>query len=367
MDRVRLAVVGAGNIAELNVAGYLGHERCDVVAVCDADAERAAAAARRWGAGLATASIDEILADGSIDAVEVLTPTNLHHGHVMAALAAGKHVSCQKPLANSVTDAREMAAAAEANGVTLRVTECFCHYPPIERAKQLIAEGAIGHPRSLRIRTVVGQTDSAFQAGLEADGYVWRLTGSSPGGHLFDDMVHKYAMALWLLDRDIVRVQAAMRRADFFFEPLAAIFEYDDPDLLGMMDVSYAKAMDIRSSYYGADEFFEVQGDEGFLWVTRATGELHDLPPLMLYRDRSMTGFTDLDADWGAGFRRSSAHFVESLLDGTPATMTALDAIRVLQLCFAVYEAANESRPVDPRTIVHQVIPRGWPGGPPDG
>ena len=54
-------------------------------------------------------ALDDLLADPDVDAVEILTPTNLHHGHVLAALTAGKHVSCQKPLANSVTEARAMA------------------------------------------------------------------------------------------------------------------------------------------------------------------------------------------------------------------------------------------------------------------
>ena len=62
----------------------------------------------------------------------------------------------------------------------------------------------------------------------------------------------------------------------------------------------------MRSSYYGADEFFEIQGDEGFLWVTRATGEMLDLAPVVLYRgkdnDMSITEFTDVDTDWASGF-----------------------------------------------------------------
>ena len=208
-----------------------------------------------------------------IDAVEILTPTHLHHDHVLAALAAGKHVSCQKPLANSVTEARAMAAAAEEAGLILRVSECFRHYPPLELAKRLIAEGAIGQPEPLRMKTVVGQTDSAFQAGLR--GRRLRLAddlGTSPGGHLFDDMIHKYAVALWLFDQDIVSVQAVVRRRDYYFEPCAAIFEYEDPGILGTMDIIYAPGMWLRSAYYGADEFFEIQGDEGFLWVTRCTG-----------------------------------------------------------------------------------------------
>ena len=173
------------------------------------------------------------------------------------------------------------------------MSECYAHYPPLEQAKALIREGAIGTPSAIRIKTVVGQTESAFQAGLEAGGYVWRLNAQSPGGHLFDDMVHKYAMALWLVDQDIVNVQAAVRRRDFFFEPCAAIFEYEDPGLLGTMEASYSPKMWMRSSYFGADEFFEVQGDEGFLWVTRCTGEMLDLAPLMLYRGHQRGPYHD--------------------------------------------------------------------------
>jgi predicted dehydrogenase len=367
MDTLRLGVIGAGNIADLNVAGYLADERCDVVAVCDIDEECAQTAADRWSVPKVYTDLDKCLSDPEIDAVEILTPTHLHHEHVLAALDAGKHVSVQKPVANSVDDAREMDAAALASGRILRISECFVHYPPLELAKQLVAEGAIGRPTSCRIKTVVGQTDSAFQAGLRASGYTWRLDNRSPGGHLFDDMVHKYAMALWLVDQDITSVQSVVRRRDLFFEPCACIFEYEDPMLLGTMEVQYAPKMYMRSSYYGADEFFELQGDEGMLWVTRATGEMLDIPPVVLYRgkdnDITTTEFTDVDADWGAGFRRSSVHFVDSVLAGRhtgEAEMSPADAVKVLQLCFAVYKASEDRAPVDPRELSGTVRGPGW-------
>ncbi len=364
MDRVRLGVLGAGNIAALNVKGYLEDPRCDVVAVCDTDEESGRRAVEQWGAASFYGNLDDLLADDSIDAVEVLTPTHLHRDHVIAALEAGKHVSVQKPVANTIEDGLEMQAAADRTGKTLRISECFVHYPPLELAKRLVAGGAIGKPTSLRIRTLVGQTDSEFQAALRPEGYGWRLDKRSPGGHLFDDMVHKYAMALWLLDLDIVSVQAVVRRRDLFFEPCAVIFEYEDPDVLGTMEVQYSPSFYMRSSYYGADEFFEITGDEGQLWVTRATGEMLDLAPVMLFtgtpQERKTTEFTDLDADWGAGFVRSSQHFVDSLLTGSPATMTAAEATDVLRLCFAVYEAGQTRAPVDPRTMTGFVSPPGW-------
>jgi len=364
MDKVRLGVLGAGNIAAMNVRGYLEDPRCDIVAVCDTDGEIGRQAAKEWGAESSYTDLSDMLADDSVDAVEVLTPTHMHHDHVIAALEAGKHVSVQKPVANSVEDALEMGAVADRVGRTLRISECFVHYPPLELAKRLVAEGAIGKPTSLRIRTLVGQTNSEFQASLRPEGYGWRLDKRSAGGHLFDDMVHKYAMALWLLDMDITSVQAVVRRRDFFFEPCAVIFEYEDPGVLGTMEVQYAPNFYLRSKYYGADEFFEITGDEGQLWVTRATGEMLDLAPVMLFtgtaNEIKTTEFTNIDADWGTGFARSSQHFIDALIHGTAAAMTPAEATDVLRLCFAVYEAGATRLPVDPRGITGTVSPPGW-------
>jgi predicted dehydrogenase len=76
--------------------------------------------------------------------------------------------------------------------------------------------------------------------------------------------------------------------------------------------------------------------------------------------ERKTTEFTDLDADWGAGFVRSSQHFVDALLHGTAAAMTAAEATDVLRLCFGVYQAAQLGAAVDPRTVTGTVSPPGW-------
>jgi len=363
MDRVRLGIVGAGNIASLNVPGYLEHDRCDLVALCDPRAEVAERRAREWDIPRTYGDLEALLADDEVDAVEILSPTHLHKDQAMAAARAGKHISCQKPMANSVADCRDMLAATREAGVVFRISECFYHYPPLVEAKRLIAEGAIGTPTMLRIRTVVGDTDSAFQAALDPAGYEWRFDARSPGGHLFDDMVHKYAVALWLFPERIRSVQAVVRNGALFFEaPTAAIFEYERDDLLGTMEVTHAPKMRLRTRYYGADEVFEIQGTDGFLWVTRATGEMLDLPPLLWHRsDGSSVGFSNLDADWATGFRLSSRAFIDALLEGTKPEMSGEQAIEVLQLCFAVYQASASRSPVDPTSIEGAVSPPWWP------
>ncbi len=364
MDRVRLGIIGTGNIAQLNVAGYLEHPQCDVVAVCDSRHEVGQAFADRYGIPRVYTDIADLLADGEIDAVEVLTPTMLHKQHVLAAIAAGKHVSCQKPIANTVADGLEMTEAARAAGVLFRVSECCFGYPPLVKAKELIASGAIGHPTMCRIKTVVANTDTEFQNNLDPSGYVWRFNAQSPGGHLFDDMIHKYGAALWLFDQDVNSVQAIVRQGPAFFEaPMAAIWEYERNSLLGMMEVTYAPRMNIRSSFYGADEFFEIQGTDGFIWVTRCTGEMLDLAPVIIYHpDGTTTSYGNLDADWLTGFKNMSKAFVDALLEErADCEMSGELAVKALQLCFAVYQASTERRPVDPASISQSVSPPWWP------
>ena len=144
MDRIRLAIVGCGNISFLNAPGYLQHPRCDVVALCDTEPGRAERRAREWGITPRVYSdFKQVLEDGSIDAVELLTPTWMHADQIVAALAAGKHVSCQKPLAITLAEANRIADAVGRARSMFRVTENFLYYPPILKAKELLDAGAI--------------------------------------------------------------------------------------------------------------------------------------------------------------------------------------------------------------------------------
>ena len=104
--RVRLAIVGCGTISQLNAPGYLKHEACDVVALCDPVRERAERRAAEWGISPRIYTrYEQVLEDAEIDAVELLTPTHLHAEQSIAALEAGKHVSCQKPVAATLDEA----------------------------------------------------------------------------------------------------------------------------------------------------------------------------------------------------------------------------------------------------------------------
>jgi predicted dehydrogenase len=353
MDRVRLAVVGCGNISQLNASGYLQHPRCDVVALCDVDPERAKRRARDWGiAPRIYSELAQVLDDDGIDAVELLTPTWMHADQIVAALDAGKHVSAQKPLAVSMAEADRIAAAVAQARTTFRVTENFLYYPPILKAKALLDAGVIGEPSLVRIHTTRAQHATGLAMELDPEALVWRRDpGRNPGGALYDDGVHKYATAaLWV--GEIGDVSAIVSRgADFIQEtPSVATFRFKGRDCLGIIDYTYAPEMTIRSRYYRADEFFEIHGSRGTIWVTRCTGEMLDMPAVVVIRGTETVSY-QVPTDWRLGFDGAATDFIDGLLTGRQPAQDIHEARRMLQIPLAIYEAARTGRTVAPDSI----------------
>jgi predicted dehydrogenase len=354
MDRVRLAIVGCGNICQLNAPGYLEHEHCDVVALCDTDRARAERRAREWGlTPRIYADYGQLLDDPAIDAVELLTPTHLHADQIVAALAAGKHVSCQKPISISVAEADRVAEAVAKARTTFRVTENFLYYPPIVKAKELLDAGAIGEPSLVRIHTTRVRDIVGGAMEMDPEALVWRRDpGRNPGGALYDDGVHKYATAMYWIG-DIGEISATVTYRDDFLQeaPSVATWRFKDRDCLGIIDYTYAPDMPIRSRYYKADEFFEIHGSRGILWVTRCTGEMLDLPPVMLIKGTETTAF-QVPMDWRTGFDGAARDFVDGLREGRQPAQDVHTAKKVLQVPLAIYEASRVRRPVSPDSMV---------------
>jgi len=353
MDRVRLAIVGCGNICQLNAPGYLQHPRCDVVALCDTVPERATRRAREWGISPRIYSdFKQVLEDPDIDAVELLTPTWMHADQIVAALAADKHVSAQKPLAVSVAEADRIAAAVARAGTTFRVTENFLYYPPILKAKELLDSGAIGEPSLVRIHTTRAVQITGQVMELDPDAMVWRRDpGLNPGGPLYDDGVHKYATAVLWIGR-IGDISAIVTRGREFLSetPAAAIWRFTGRDCLGVIDYTAAPEMTIRARYYRADEFFEIHGSRGIIWVTRGTGEMLDMPPVILIRGAETVSY-QVPADWRLGFDGAAADFVDSLLAGRQPAQDIHTAKHILQVPLAIYEASRVGRAVSPDSM----------------
>lgn len=145
---VRMGVIGVGGIAVLRhlpaYAELRTRGEVEIVAVCDADRGRARAAAAQWGAPVVCADEHELLARPDIDAVSICTPNALHHPQTLAALAAGKHVLCEKPLALTLAEARELAQAAAASRLVTSVNFRYRWIPAARFVTDLVGEGTLG-------------------------------------------------------------------------------------------------------------------------------------------------------------------------------------------------------------------------------
>jgi predicted dehydrogenase len=354
VDRLRLAIVGCGNISRLNAPGYLQHPRCDVVALCDTLPERAKRRAAEWGITPRLHSdFAQVLDDPAVDAVELLTPTWMHADQIVAALAAGKHVSCQKPLAITVAEADRIAAAVARARTIFRVTENFLYYPPIVKAKALLDAGAIGDPSLVRIHTTRAQRVEGITLDMEPDAMVWRRDPArNPGGVLFDDGVHKYGTAAYWIG-EIGEVSALVTRGeDFVLEtPSVVTWRFKDRDCLGIMDYTHAPEMVIRGRYVRVDEFFEIHGSRGIIWVTRCSGEMLDLPPVQVIRGTETVSY-QVPMDWRLGFDGAAADFVDGVLDGRQPAQDVRAAKHMLQVALAIYESERTGHTVRPDSIV---------------
>ena len=354
MDNVRLAIVGCGTISQMNAPGYLRHPNCEVAALCDPQRDRAELRARQWGISPKIyTDYADALNDGAVDAVELLTPTHLHPQQIIDGLSAGKHISCQKPISSTVAETDLIADAARKATTRFRVTENFLYYPPIAKAKELLDAGAIGDPRIVRIRTVRGKAASASPM-LEAmpGAYVWRRNPSlHAGGMLYDDGWHKYATAIWWVG-EIEKVQAFITKTDDYLNetPSVVIWKFKGKDCMGTLDYSSAPQMEIRGKYYPSDEFFEIQGSKGAIWVTRCTGEMLDLPPVMLVRGTETTGI-QVPMDWMDSFNGAAKQFIDGIIADEQPDMDVAFSRHTLQTALAVYRAAEQERAIDTASL----------------
>lgn len=353
MDKVRLAIVGCGTISKLNVPGYLQHPNCEVVALCDPLRERAEQRAADWGiAPRFYTDYEQVLNDANVDAVELLTPTDLHPRQIIAGIEAGKHMSCQKPIASNLAEVDEIAQAVASARTLFRITENFLYYPLLLKAKTLLDAGEIGEPSLVRIRTVRGCYADDAHPFAEPDAFVWRRDPNRhAGGQMYDDGWHKYATAMWWLG-DIEKLQSFVTKTDDYIAevPSVATWKFKDKACLGVMDYTAAPDMPLRTKYYPSDEFFEIQGARGAIWVTRCTGEMLDMPPVMLLKGSDVQHF-QVPMDWIEGFNGAARDFIDGILEGRQPHMDIEFSKKVLQVALSVYEAARIESAVDPQSL----------------
>jgi len=189
---IRVAIVGTGGMANTHARAFAGIRGCKVVAACDVIPKRAEAFANEHGVPAVYTDFGRLLADADVDAVSNVTPDGLHAPISLEAIAAGKHVLCEKPLATNYADAAKMASAAKRIGVINMVNFSYRNSSAIHRAHDLISRGEIGRVMHFEASYLQSWLTSRHWGDWRgAPGLLWRLsTAHGSKGTLGDIGVH---------------------------------------------------------------------------------------------------------------------------------------------------------------------------------
>lgn len=205
--KIKVGIIGAGRIAGfVHVPSLkLCPDLCEVIAVASRTKEKAKAFAEQWGIPRVHPDWTALLRDPEVDAVVICPPSGLTHPVAKAAIAAGKHILCEKPLGLNSSEARELQVAAEQAGITHMVAFTFRFVPGLRYLKRLVGEGHFGEIRHWRLSYF---TDFMLDPARPA---AWRNLRAQAGAGILADMgSHGIDFARYLLG-DIAAVSGVSR------------------------------------------------------------------------------------------------------------------------------------------------------------
>jgi 1,5-anhydro-D-fructose reductase (1,5-anhydro-D-mannitol-forming) len=327
MGTLRWGIIGCGDITDKRGAPAINAQpESRLVAFQSRTASQAEVFARKHAAERWTTSGEELLRDREVDAVYVATEHHRHCEDVLAAAEAGKHVLCEKPMANSVADCRRMIDACRANAVALQIAYYRRYYPKVVCMRELLLAGAIGTPVTASIHLVnrVDPTLVGTRQGPGASG--WRLRPEiSGGGALVDTGSHRLDLLCHLLGEP-AQVAAFVDRVEL---------PEGSPDMESLLirltcGIHAVTRHGLRTC--SPDEL-EITGTEGVLSATPVDG-----PTLTLHSAQGEHAW-DLP-------KHKNVHlplfddFTRRVLAGESATYTGEDGVQATRIIEAAYRSA---------------------------
>ncbi len=205
---LRIGLVGVGAAAQINhIPALKKLEGVELVALCDRDSEKAQRVAQKFGIGKAHARFEDLLADDTIDAVDITTPNFLHSPMASAALEAGKHVLCERPLARSADEAAIMLKASKKAERTLMCAVQHRFRADAQLLRKFVDKGDLGEIFQAKAGWLRQRT--------EWDSDEWRRTKRESGGGVVLDLGFQMLdLSLWVLGApEVVSVTASVHRS----------------------------------------------------------------------------------------------------------------------------------------------------------
>jgi predicted dehydrogenase len=349
---IRVGVVGAGFGRQVHVPAFRAEPRCQVVAIAASTRERAQAAAGMMGIEKAFGSWRDMVEDEEIEAISIATPPGVQAHIARAAIDRRKAVFCEKPLAVTEADAREMSAAADRAGVANMVDFEFPEVAEWQRAKALIDGGGIGPLRQIAVHW---STETyANREKLNS----WKTRTEDGGGTLGNFVSHVFYYLEWLAG-PILEVSARLfrapddGRAGDSFDALALRFES-----------GAACAVSVNAAAFpGSGHRVELYGETGAIWLENVTADYMSGFRLLhgtrnSGRMEQIAGGAPLAGVDGriAAVSRLTSRFADWIDKGTAANPDFRSGLRVQQLISAArrsHEAGGRLEEVPPTRSNH--------------
>jgi UDP-N-acetyl-2-amino-2-deoxyglucuronate dehydrogenase len=344
VSALRVAAVGAGGgaAAHFDAARLTG--AFELVGVLDVDAERARAAAERYGIPRCYGDLEELLADDEVECVAVLTPPDTHEPLACAALAASRHVVCEKPLGRTVPECDRMLEAAAAAGRRLLAVHNRLYSHAIARVRELVQGGELG---AVFLAQSVGIESSAT-----VDAAAWLRTGISLGGVVIAQTTHPlYVLRALLGDAAQVTATAGAATLEMNDEDTAALTVTFAGGAIASFVATFAAAPG------SGDHAIRLYGTAGAIETT-LRGGTRERPERLRAVLPSRFGddeWHELDLPpsegWITSFQRMWEDYAPAIRSGAPALVSAEDGREVVRIVRAAYESMEAGRTVSVRPL----------------
>jgi predicted dehydrogenase len=325
MRRIRWGVLSTAAIGTKKVIPAMQQGRLtEVTAIASRDLARARAAASRLGIAKAYGSYDELLADPDIDAVYNPLPNHLHVPWTLKALAAGKHVLCEKPIALTTAEAQTLLDAAREHP-DLKVMEAFMYryHPQWQRVQELVEAGAVGEVRTVH---------SVFSY-FNADPANIRNQAEIGGGGLMDIGCYNISVSRLLFGAEPARVCGIAEEDPRFGT---------DRLTSGILNFGHGTATFTCSTQLAPYQRVNVFGTAGRIEVEVPFSPLPDRPSRLWHQHEG--GTDEILIEPANQYTLQGDRFAEAIVEGTPVRTPLEDAVANMRVLEAVAASARSHR-----------------------
>ena len=341
---IKVGIIGCGKIAQVrHIPEYAANPDAQVYGFYDINQARAEALAAQYG-GKAYASYEELLADPEIVAVSVCAANHAHAEITIAALKAGKHVLCEKPMAVTLEECEEMVAAAKESGKYLMIGQNQRLAKAHAKAKELIEQGAIG--KVLTFRTIFGHGGPETWS-IDPGSNVWFFDKTKAAmGAMADLGIHKTDMIQYVLGTKIVKTQAVLTTLDKRDATGSLIGVDDNAICIYQMENGVIGTMTASWTYYAAEDNTTV------IYGTKGELRLYDDPKYSVQQINADGTRIDYQIDQIQTNDNQTASgiidlFVKSLVENTPPEISGENVLHAMKAVFASIESSAKGCAVE--------------------